>query len=156
MSGVDVSAGQPVHGSPSSELYVPGRVSAGAVLSTALLLVIVKSSLAALGLRRTVRAVKRVTQGRGIETASDLRGVIDRSAQRVAMAAAFYPGRALCLEQSIALYGSLRWAGVDATLRLGVQPHPFKAHAWVEYKGRPIHEDDEGLRAFVPLPEIGR
>jgi hypothetical protein len=39
--------------------------------------------------------------------------------------------------------------------RLGAQPHPFKAHAWVEYLGRPIHEDEERLKAFVPLPEIG-
>jgi hypothetical protein len=70
------------------------------------------------------------------------------------MAAAFYPGRALCLEQSIALLGSLRWAGVDARLRLGAQPYPFKAHAWVEYDGRPLHEDEESLTSFVPLPEI--
>jgi hypothetical protein len=65
------------------------------------------------------------------------------------MAAAFIPGRALCLEQSLALYVCLRRAGVAVGLRLGVQPYPFAAHAWVEYKGEPVGESWDRVGRFV-------
>jgi hypothetical protein len=66
-----------------------------------------------------------------------------RTAHRVALAAAFYPRRALCLEQSLALYVLLRRRGVPAVLRLGVQPRPFYAHAWVEAFGQPVNEEGD-------------
>jgi hypothetical protein len=63
-------------------------------------------------------------------------------ARRLAIAAAFYPRRALCLEQSLALYVLLRRSGLSATLQIGVQPMPFYAHAWVEADGRAINEPE--------------
>jgi hypothetical protein len=72
----------------------------------------------------------------------------------VAMAAAFYPGRALCLERSLTLYYLLRRAGISATLRLGVQPHPFAAHAWVEREGVPLNDVLEHTSHFAALPEL--
>ena len=70
------------------------------------------------------------------------------------MAALFYPGRARCLEQSLALYVLLRRRGVPAELKLGVQPYPFNAHAWVELNGSPLNERLETVRQFVPLPGL--
>jgi transglutaminase-like putative cysteine protease len=72
---------------------------------------------------------------------------------RVAMAAAFYPGRALCLEQSLALYLLLRRRGVAVRYRQGVQSHPFQAHAWVEYRGEVINDVAEHTERFTPFPD---
>ncbi len=70
------------------------------------------------------------------------------------MAAALFPGRALCLEQSLTLYVLLRLAGATVRLRLGVQAYPFGAHAWVEYLGRPLNDIEEHVAFFAPLPDV--
>ncbi|MDB4917220.1 MAG: hypothetical protein JWM95_4864 [Gemmatimonadetes bacterium] len=69
----------------------------------------------------------------------------------VASVSAFFPGRALCLEQSLTLYYCLRRRGVDVDIRLGVRHTPFAAHAWVEYQGAPLHEQYDTLHQIVPL-----
>jgi transglutaminase-like putative cysteine protease len=79
---------------------------------------------------------------------------VERAAYHVAVAAAFFPGRAVCLEQSLALYLLLRGRGVPAELRLGVQVYPFYAHAWVELHGEPVNEDRETVEKFRMLPEV--
>lgn len=78
----------------------------------------------------------------------------ERVNHRVRMAAVFYPGRALCLEQSLALFILLRRRGIGAELRLGVQPYPFNAHAWVELNGQPVNESKETIRQFVPIQDF--
>ncbi|HET6232338.1 MAG TPA: lasso peptide biosynthesis B2 protein [Longimicrobiaceae bacterium] len=80
--------------------------------------------------------------------------MVESTAYRVAVAAAFFPGRAVCLEQSLALYVLLRRRGVPAQLALGVQPYPFTAHAWVELDGEPVNEDRETVDKFQRLPEV--
>ncbi|MGH7514130.1 MAG: lasso peptide biosynthesis B2 protein [Gemmatimonadales bacterium] len=72
--------------------------------------------------------------------------------QSVAMAGALYPGRALCLEQSLVLYYLLRRRGVQAEYCQGVIPAPFEAHAWVEYQGTVLNDIDEHARRYVRLP----
>jgi hypothetical protein len=79
---------------------------------------------------------------------------VERAAHHVAVAAAFFPGRAVCLEQSLALYVLLRGRGVPAELRIGVQVYPFQAHAWVELHGQPVNEDVETVEKFRALPEV--
>jgi hypothetical protein len=77
-----------------------------------------------------------------------------KSAERaVATAAALYPGRALCLEQSLVLYYLLRRRGIAVTYRQGVMPHPFQAHAWIEYGGEVISDVPEHAKQFVRLPD---
>jgi hypothetical protein len=44
---------------------------------------------------------------------------------------------------------------VDARLRLGVNPFPFQAHAWVEYRGIALNEDAELLRFYSTFPPLG-
>lgn len=76
-----------------------------------------------------------------------------RTAERaVAMAAALYPGRALCLEQSLVLYYLLRRRGVAVTYCQGVIPQPFEAHAWVEYQGDVINDITEHAQLYSRLP----
>jgi hypothetical protein len=72
----------------------------------------------------------------------------------VAMAAALYPGRALCLERSLALFYFARRAGIPVTYHHGVQPQPFAAHAWVEYRGQVINDAIEHIRAYRRLPQV--
>jgi hypothetical protein len=116
-------------------------------------MLVVKVSLGVVGFERTLRWVRRTSGGAVVREDGDPE-LVDAAARAVAVAGAFYPGRALCLEQSLVLYWSLRRRGVGVELRLGVQPHPFEAHAWVEHEGRPILEDREKLKRFIPLPEI--
>ena len=70
-------------------------------------------------------------------------------ASRLARIAAAYPGRARCLEQSLCLYLLLLRRGLDPRLRIGVQPMPFKAHAWIELDGTPINDDAESVRTLA-------
>jgi Transglutaminase-like superfamily len=109
-------------------------------------------SVRALGVNRALRLTQRLT--RRPANCSPIAGDAQaRLARRVAWIAAFYPGRALCLEQSIALYAVLRSMGYDARFRVGVRPYGFAAHAWVELGGAPIDEHPELMREMVPLPE---
>jgi transglutaminase superfamily protein len=77
---------------------------------------------------------------------------VTATAYAVAIAGALYPGRALCLEQSLVLYYLLRKQGVGVDYCLGVQPHPFLAHAWVEYRGEPLNDVAEHVTSFARLP----
>jgi hypothetical protein len=51
------------------------------------------------------------------------------------------------------LFYVLRRAGVSAEFRIGVQPYPFLAHAWVEYLGQPINDVPEHIKRFALLLE---
>jgi hypothetical protein len=78
---------------------------------------------------------------------------VRRAERAVATAGAFYPGRALCLEQSLALYLVLRSQGVAVTYCQGVQFHPFQAHAWVEYEGEVINDVAPHVKHFARFPD---
>jgi hypothetical protein len=116
------------------------------------LMTMLKVGLATMGFARTVGWIRRRTEPcmRRAGPATAIAPV----AHAVALAGALYPGRALCLEQSLTLYYLLRRRGIDARLRLGVQPHPFGAHAWVEYAGAPVNDFPEHIKHFVALPEV--
>ncbi|MBX6331635.1 MAG: lasso peptide biosynthesis B2 protein [Gemmatimonadaceae bacterium] len=111
-----------------------------------------KISLATAGFARTWRWLRAHCQS--YSQTSDIGptdiAVIDYA---VATASALYPGRALCLEQSLVLYYLLRRSGVAVAFRMGVQIAPFVAHAWVEYRGTPINDVPEHVKWFTPLPD---
>jgi hypothetical protein len=54
----------------------------------------------------------------------------------VDVACAFYFREVLCLQRSAATTCLLRDWGIPAEMVIGVQQWPFRAHAWVEVKGR--------------------
>lgn len=122
----------------------PWFVTAFAAVSVARL------SLRLAGFSRTMTWVSRLAPRLARRTP---RGTADGIVRSVAVAAAFFPGRAICLEQSVAGYLLLRRWGHDVALRVGVQPYPFRAHAWVELDGRPLLENEDELVKFVPFPE---
>ncbi len=65
---------------------------------------------------------------------------IARICDAVNWACAWYPKRALCLQRSFVTTYLLRKHGIAAQLVIGAQKLPFRAHAWVEVKGRAINE----------------
>lgn len=105
------------------------------------------------GFARTLRAIRSLSTTRRARRITQQEA--NRVAEEIARAAAFYPGRARCLEQSLVLYFCLRRRGVAAELRIGVQPYGFRAHSWVEYEGVPVNENGEVVRAVVPFPTLG-
>lgn len=123
-------------------------------LRCALTLVAAVLAVRVFGLRRTLTLARRRARSvpaTAVPTPEYLAGVV----RQVDTAAAFFPGRALCLEQSLALYAVLRWAGVDVRLLLGAQPYPFTAHAWVEYRREPVGESSDRVGRFVPFEGLG-
>jgi hypothetical protein len=109
-----------------------------------------RASLRFAGFQRTLRWC-RWWAGR-LERDAPL-GTAEGVVRTVAVAAAFFPGRAICLEQSVACHVLLRRYGHASSLRVGVQPYPFRAHAWVEVGGQPVLENEDELVKFVPFPE---
>lgn len=127
------------------------RATPPGVFRCLLLLALADTATRVLGLRRTLALVRRVR----LRGPSDETSVVSTTAHRVAVAAAFYPRRALCLEQSIALYILLRRRGARAELKLGVRPRPFYAHAWVELDGQPINEPADLPLNMATFPLVG-
>ena len=103
---------------------------------------------------KTLGAARTLSLARHAALGSPKRGASPRLLEDAALAnaraAALFPGRVLCLEQSLALYVLLRRAGIEARLCVGVQPYLFGGHAWVEHRGVPVNDSREGLRPFVP------
>lgn len=66
-------------------------------------------------------------------------------------AARWFPGRAACLENSLAaaLTAILMRRSVDWCI--GVRLMPYAAHAWVEAEGAPIGEQTEPDRPFIVI-----
>jgi Transglutaminase-like superfamily len=72
------------------------------------------------------------------------------------LAAARRLPRTGCLPRALALQALLRQAGIPSDLRIGVSKEDhagFTAHAWVEYEGRPIVEDED-LSPYRPLSTL--
>jgi Transglutaminase-like superfamily len=122
------------------------------VMRCGLLLFAIKIGLRICGFGRTIGWVRRQVQGIPATCSVDA-SAITGSEYAVAMAGALYPGRAQCLEQSLALYYLLRRAGVSVQFRMGVQPHPFLAHSWIEWKGKPVNDVAEHIEHFARLPD---
>jgi hypothetical protein len=136
------------------EGVAPGTVapepSLPSAIRCALTLVVSVLALRGLGLRRSLAVARRLARRVSpiaVPTPEFLAAVV----RKVDTAAAFFPGRALCLEQSLALYVVLRQARVPVRFLLGAQPYPFTAHAWVEYQGEPVGESHDRVGKFVPF-----
>lgn len=139
---VDTMAGQAV--GPVTD--IPSMMSCGFALIVMIVVLRTCGFVRALRLARWMTRTMHPTSDAAFEAAQLI-------ARRVALVAAFYPGRARCLEQSLTLYWLLRRVGMAAELRLGVQPVSFAAHAWVEYQREPVHEG-ELVSTVLALPEL--
>ena len=65
--------------------------------------------------------------------------------------------RPRCLVRAMALAQLMQSRGyTDASVRVGVRRKGprFIAHAWVEYQGLIVGEDDAHVATFIPMPEV--
>lgn len=75
-----------------------------------------------------------------IGTSAAFPDVIERICAAVNMACIWYCKEVLCLQRSAATACLLKRYGVPAQMMTGAQQMPFKAHAWVEVKGRVVND----------------
>lgn len=105
------------------------------------------------GFARVMRLAHSLAgSGRGLNADTRL---VEDTATKVITAGAFYPRRAMCLEQSLALFVLLRRRGVPADLKVGVQTLPFSAHAWVEVGGDAINEKQGHIEQLATFQHVG-
>jgi Transglutaminase-like superfamily len=136
--------------SPAQGVGAPIRVPS--ILLCGLLITWIKVLLRTRGFKGTLDWIRWRLQGVPIAAAGPVYMV--RPVERaVAVAAALYPARARCLEQSLALYYILRRQGFAARYCQGVQPYPFQAHAWIEYGNEVINDVPEHAEQFARLPD---
>jgi hypothetical protein len=102
------------------------------------------------GYARTIRVARRLA-GERIAPAGET--LIQQTLRNIVVATALYPGRSKCLEQTVAGFVLLRRRGTPVDIRLGVQPYPFSAHAWLELKGVPVTESPEVVATYALLPD---
>ena len=115
------------------------------------LLLICDGALRVFGFARTLRWARRVGGQPGASHAPN--ALIKQTIHDVLVATALYPGRAKCLEQTVALFILLRRREAPVEIRLGVQPYPFYAHAWLELNGAPLTESPEVIERFALMPD---
>jgi len=77
------------------------------------------------------------------------------TARMVQIAARRSPIRLNCLPKSMALWWWLHRQGIDGDLRIGVTPKTdgLEAHAWVEFQGVPLNDQDDVYVRFAPFHE---
>ena len=107
-----------------------------------------------IGLQRTLKGLRRFERSDHIRNSVTTEAILATVLRNSAIAGAWYPGRARCLERSVTLAFLLRRQGIDAKLRIGVRQYRPGAHAWVEFQGRPINESAEEIRKVTLLPDI--
>ncbi|HEY9516202.1 MAG TPA: lasso peptide biosynthesis B2 protein [Gemmatimonadaceae bacterium] len=130
----------------SNQIRVPS------VLTSGIMIAALKLSLKVRGYKRTIQWVRRRVER--VPVRADVPPTVVKAAEWwVAMAAAFYPGRAQCLERSLVLYYILRRQGVPLKYCHGVQPWPLISHAWVEYRGEVVNDVPERVNEFSRLPD---
>lgn len=130
----------------SNEIRVPS------VLQSGIMIAALKLSLKVRGYKRTIEWIRRRVEH--VPARADVDPMVVKAAEWwVAMAAAFYPGRAQCLERSLVLYYILRRQGVPVKYCHGVQPWPLISHAWVEYRDEVVNDVPERVNEFSRLPD---
>lgn len=128
------------------------RINIPSVVRSELTIVFMKLMLRVRGFGHTIRWIRKQVVGASATMVVDVE-IVRRAEHAVALAGAWYPGRALCLEQSLALYYLLRRQGVPVKYCSGARPYPFGAHAWVEYCGEPVNDVAEHVGWYTRMPD---
>jgi len=72
----------------------------------------------------------------------------------VNLACALYFKEVECLQRSAALVCLLRDIGIPATLVIGAQHLPFKAHAWAEVDGQVVNDSRSSVELYGVLHRL--
>ena len=94
-----------------------------------------------LGLGRNFARMHRVvTEWRVTPVGLSRRLDAERVCKAVNYACVWYPKQVLCLQRSVVTTCLIRDSGIPATMVMGAQTLPFKAHAWTEVNGQAVNE----------------
>ncbi|UOR14186.1 lasso peptide biosynthesis B2 protein [Halobacillus amylolyticus] len=55
--------------------------------------------------------------------------------------------KALCLHKSLVGYMLIKKLGYDIAIHIGIARETFEAHAWLEYNGKVINDNEEYIRS---------
>lgn len=101
---------------------------------------------------RTTAPVNRHGAG-GEFSPAPVEDVAARTAAVVRAVVQRHPFRSNCLQRSLTLWCLLRARGIEGDLRVGVQKIAgrLEAHAWVEYRGAVLNDQDDVRRRFLPF-----
>ncbi len=132
------------HSPPFSVHSYPSTIASGLEGNVSPLLVckILACLLAfdALGLNRSFSRLHRFVSNWKLKRRTAPAHAVESICKAVNRACVWYPKRVLCLQRSAVTTCMLRSCGVAASMVMGAQIFPFKAHAWTEVDGRPVNE----------------
>ena len=133
----------------------------GFLIRALLLLPVVGWGLRLIGFGRVQATLQRfMAAPRDKSTGDDVTKKVLSASRMVSIVSRRGIYRANCLPTSLTLEHLLGQQGIDTDLRVGVRKVAgvFEAHAWVEFLGQPLNEDDdvhERFAAFdVPIDSL--
>ena len=125
------------------------------LIETLALLPLLGLGMRLLGLRRLCAALARLAPAPGPAAASGPVGLSQARAVAnvVQQAARHSPLGSTCLTRSLVLWWLLRRRKIAGEVCLGVakEAEQFQAHAWVEYQGTVLNDDDQVWQRFAAL-----
>jgi hypothetical protein len=103
------------------------------------------------------RGARAAAAAPAVEPTPEQRAAAARLALGVTRAAAYGVFRPLCLVRAVALHGLLERHGMPGSeVRVGVRwtEGKFAAHAWVEYGGAVLGDQESHVREFAELEDL--
>jgi hypothetical protein len=123
----------------------------------ALLLPLVRWSLRLRGYGKTFTSLQRRIrfQAKGTDARPEAREEVQVTCRMVRAAVRYSLAQYTCLEESLTLWYLLRKQGIPACLRIGVRKEneKFEAHAWVEYGGEALNQDEAMHRHYAAFEQ---
>lgn len=131
-------------------LHAPAR-DRWSFLRALILLPCCRLGLRALGYRRLTALLERSSRPSPNHQPSE--ALVAAHRQAVERASRYLPGQYTCLHRSLLLWWTLRRAGLDCRLRIGVRKDEgeLAAHAWIEHQGRAINDQPAVADEFAPF-----
>jgi len=126
------------------------------LLQALLMLPLIGLGLRLLGLRRLQGLLSRWPLKKpALVPEETISAIAQAQARMVQIAARHGLYRATCLRQSLALWGLLRYQGIETNLRIGVKSSDdgLEAHAWVERQGQPLNDALDMQQHFNPFSQ---
>lgn len=122
------------------------------------LLPLTAAALRLLGFRRVSAVLARLSPAVGAAAQPDEAESVSRAratARMVGLAARHGFFNATCLPRAMILWWSLRRQGIASDLRIGIRKEvgEVQAHAWVEYGGVPLDDEQNIRRHYVAFEQ---
>lgn len=106
------------------------------------------------GLARIRRVLRRM-QPADASPPADIALVVEHTRLRMRVVKIRLPWCGNCLSRSLAIWFVLRRRGIESALRIGAMMNDdgLKAHAWVEYEGKPVNAGPKMVQRYISFDE---